>query len=230
MPNPFSSSVRFFNIGGVVYRSLLHTAHQGSVVGMIVASIPEDGTARPAPWEMLWDGQFDYVHSSNLPAARAEWLRRQIANSAISWSVSVDSDSEFDGGTFLRCLQQASDAAIVIVPMMIGGGGGRVNCSIGASRQSAGQMTKLFRASNKLNREVAITSGGFGVAAFNLEWFRSHWPDASAERHSADSVYGEDVEMCLAVGRRGGTITAVPVNSQHHDLIAADRSALNWSL
>jgi hypothetical protein len=227
--------MRLFNVGGVVYRNLLHTAHQGSVVQLIVESTAsyERRDALNPNRALCWNGQFDYMHSSNLPAARAEWLRRQIADESLSWSVSVDSDSEYDGGTLLRCLQEShvsSSAAIVIVPMLIGGGGGKLNCSLGLGRQSAGQMTKLFRASNKRNREVDIVSGGFGVAAFNLSWFRCFWRDASAERHSADSVYGEDIEMCLAVGRRGGTITAVPVNSQHQDLIAADRSALNWSL
>jgi hypothetical protein len=214
-----------FVVGGVVYRSMVHTAHLGSVVNMVGASIVRGNDVLNERYLTFLD--LDYVHSSNLPVARADWLRRQVNNATSArWAVSVDSDSEFDGASLYAYLaDDPSPPAIVIVPMFCGGGGRRLNVVMGDMRLSVESMTRRFAAEKPT---VAITAGGFGVAAFYLPWFRGNWRDVRPERSSIDSVYGEDIDMCLAVARRGGRIGAVPIDSRHHDLIAADRSALAW--
>jgi len=58
-----------------------------------------------------------------------------------------------------------------------------------------------------------IASGGFGLAVFNLEWYRHHWKRPAPERVSIDS--GEDTEHCRSVRARGGQIIALKVRTDH---------------
>lgn len=214
-----------FVVGGIVYRSMVHTSHLGSVLNMVGASIVRGNDVLNESYLTFLD--LDYVHSSNLPVARADWLRRQV-NDATSakWAVSVDSDSEFDGASLYAYMADDPDPpAIAIVPMFCGGGGRRLNVVMGDVRMSVESMRMRSQTEKPT---VPITAGGFGVAAFYLPWFRRTWRDVRAERSSIDSAYGEDIDMCLAVARRGGRIGAVPIDSRHHDLISADRSALTW--
>lgn len=222
---------RTFVIGGVVYRSIVHTAHLGSILQTVSASLVDlpEGVSPPT-WHLGFDA-IDYVHSSNLPTARAEWLRRQVNDTTAEWAVSADSDSEWDGYqlyTYMALFSTEDEPpAISVVPMFCGGGGGKLNIVMGDVRQTVGQMRNRF-AGQRGGPAVSITAGGFGVVAFYLPWFRRAWRDVRPERSSIDSVFGEDIDMCLAVSRRGGSIAAVCVNSKHHDLISADRSALTW--
>jgi fructose/tagatose bisphosphate aldolase len=172
-------------------------------------------------------GGLCYVHTSCLPRGRCEWLNSLIANRDYDLAVSVDSDSQFDGTQLAAAMEimMQSDAAIGVVPMAIGGTHGKMlNVSLGNERLAAGRVAKMFKAETL----PLISAGGFGVTVFRLDWFRENWHLVSPERQLINYDHGEDIEMCLAVGRRGGRTVMLRVDSKHHDLIAAERQSLTW--
>jgi hypothetical protein len=216
--------MRRFDIGGICYRHLVRTEHMGSVMQLICG----DG-----PLQIMWSGEMDYMHSSNLPAARAQWLRRRIAAGA-NLAVSMDSDTQLDGVQLRRCMSHIDDrTAIAIVPMRIGGGDGLTNV-LGRgtmARMRTGHIAHEFFASDIPTCAVPIDTGGFGCAVFNLDWFRANWPSPTAERCKVDSEFGEDIDMCLAVRRRSTeerTVVMLKVDSMHHDIVESRNLEMKW--
>lgn len=214
-----SEVIPHYAIGGVVYRSTVHVSHMQSFVELL--SVIGDRC----------DG-IHYVHGSNLPADRASWLRQRIqgmnelGSRNTDLAISADSDSEFDGIHLAGQLHKANDmsVAVGIVPMLIGGGGEQTNVIDSGFRRYSVDGIKLHLTSNPNGAD--IHAGGFGLVVFNLNWFRRYWPLPTPERHSISSEYGEDIDMCLAVRRRGGRIIALAVDTVHHDMIGAERSKL----
>lgn len=196
-----------FTIGGVVYRSMVCTEHMGTVLGMQTMGYTQDPVL----------SGLDYAHSSNLPAARSAWLRRQIGGTD-QWAVSMDSDTWCSARQLhTAMLGVTGDIAIGIVPVIIGGTGRNGMLNIVRSDH----MSRIRRDELDMSAgPIEIACGGFGVAVFNLQWFRSHWPNPDSERVSASSEYGEDIEACLAVRRRGGSIYALKVDSWHKDFVS----------
>lgn len=199
-----------FTMGGIVYRSMVCTEHMGTVVSL----------ARSTDLDAPRLGGLDYRHSSNLPLSRATWLEHQVRGSD-RWAVSMDSDTWCDAEQLQQEIALVRGGiAIGIVPVVIGGTE-KLNVlspMIGegfGNRFSVDGINAAFRS----QLPVELTAGGFGVAVFNLNWFRVHWSAPSPERAAIDSGYGEDIEMCLAVRRRGGRVIALPVNSWHKDLV-----------
>lgn len=195
-------------VGGCVYRSLVHVRHMGSVLQLIAANAGGFRGLR-------------YIHTSNLPAGRVSWLRACIADKGIDRAISVDSDSEFDGAQLNDVMHVPPESiAIGCVPFVIGGTGNKININdINGMRMSLSDVRYL-----RSDYEV-IESGGFGVAVFNLDWFRSHLPEPTTE---GDQSFGEDICMCRLVGKHGGKIAVLRVSSVHHHLVAAESQAISF--
>jgi hypothetical protein len=216
-----------FSFGGCVYRMQVDTQHAIALAQLAMVSLMRDDGPLLA--------HTDYMHTSNLPQGRALWLRRQIEEkidgNRLKWAVSVDGDTSFNAGDLISELHRVdSGFAIGLAPVRIGGTRDLCNLNLThADELLSATMDDLGRATNvaphpgrrafmeeldevfKGNRRIA--SGGFGVAVFNLEWFRHNWRDPAPERVSIDT--GEDVEMCRSVRMRGGMIAALAVRTEH---------------
>ncbi len=212
-----------FSFGGCVYRMQVDTRHAGSLAMMAQAS----ASFMEAP--QLAD--VDYMHTSNLPAGRCLWLRRQIEATSLKWAVSVDGDTTFDSIQLLRELSVVDgNFAVGLAPVRIGGTESLCNLCIKIADEEissfVGADGKLTMAPSHGRRAYAheldavlkgdriIASGGFGVAVFNLAWFRANWKEPAPERVAIDT--GEDIEFCRSVRARGGMIAALRVRTDHY--------------
>ncbi len=212
-----------FSFGGCAYRMQVDGRHAASLAALAsAATVRGEGPLLAA---------IDYEHTSNLPAGRMIWLRRQIdARPSLKWAISVDSDTTFNAGALLSELRHVNDyAAIGLAPVRIGGTDSLCNLCIAETDElqnpridDTGKLAtpplpgrRMF--AEELQKVIAgdrrIASGGFGVAVFNLDWYRAYWDRPSPERVSIDT--GEDIEHCRSVRARGGGIVALNVRTDH---------------
>lgn len=212
-----------FSIGGCVYRLMVDTRHAGSLAALGAACIVRDSGP------LLAD--IDYMHTSNLPQGRALWLRRQIDNRMIRWAVSVDGDTSFHAAALLHEMPLVDASfAIGLAPVRIGGTADLCNLNLDAEDERVqallgddGKVTVVPHHGRRgfweelqaklRSSDRRIASGGFGVAVFNLDWFRQCWADPAPERASIDT--GEDIEFCRSVRARGGMIAALNIPTDH---------------
>lgn len=193
-------------IGGCVYRSMVHTAHMMSVVDYVGAAQLSGNGAK-----------IDYQHTSNLPQGRSLWLRRAIADGACYVAVTVDSDTAFNGkklnGELYNIL--SSDWAIAIAPVIRNNMPLGLNVFHGPGEPLAPSACGGGRAE--------LWAGGFGLAAFNLQWFRRNWtPHPEPFGGAEDWInQGEDIQMCRSVALRGGKIIPMWVPTTHYDCAGA---------
>lgn len=207
-----------FVVGGCVYRMHVSVHHMLSVASLVGASVARQAADERAAHRVH---SFDYAHTSNLPQGRSLWLRRCIETDA-DLAISIDSDTEFNPSDLYLELErvQGSSVAIGCAPVAVGdtglcnlnrywdGGIAAGGSSIGEIRLDQESLAECLCGSRM------ISSGGFGLAVFNLQWFRNNWREPEPERASIHT--GEDLEMCYAVRRRGGMIAALKVRTHHH--------------
>lgn len=201
-----------------MYRSMVHVGHVQSVVGLTALNY---GVLHGPSMTAL-----DYLHSSNLPQGRSVWLRRQISNRTLEWTVSADSDSKFSAEELTKAMELVTGKrAIGIVPM-VRGGTELLNINGPNGVLSPHDLTGMF--GGRLHCEVS--SGGFGVAVFNLKWFREHWPLPAPEMSDkVDAIYqGEDIQMCHSVAKRGGSIVALMVTATHMDMVQTEGRSVKY--
>jgi len=212
-----------FMIGGCAYRQQVHVNHAAAVAMLAsIATVRDDGP-------ML--AGIHYIHTSNLPQGRCLWLRDQIADKQLKWAISVDSDTVFTPQHLLAELKQVDgQTAIGIAPVRIGGTTDL--CNINLTQEDENISAEMDGATHARDMPIVerrvqwgdelkrvldgdrhITSGGFGVVVFNLEWFRAAWPLPAPEFVSIAT--GEDTELCKSVRRRGGIIKALKVATDH---------------
>lgn len=190
-------------IGGCAYRSMVHVMHSQSVAYMVVALILNHHEAA-----------FSYRHTSNLPQGRCLWLRARIA-SGDDIAVMVDSDTKFDPMTASVALESfAKDGApIGIAPVIRDAKNGpALNIYSGHGRTVA--------PSECGGHTLSLWAGGFGFAAFNLAWFRTHWPLPFPEQFGEpeESIHqGEDIQFCRSVAKRNGLIRSMWIPTRHYD-------------
>jgi hypothetical protein len=215
-----------FVAGGIVYRKMVHVRHCQSMAMLMGESIlhGEDGAPE--------FGAFDYRHSSNLPQARSMWLRAQIDQFGYRWAISVDSDTGFDAGSLLGAMSAVcGNVAIGIVPMVLGDGRG-VNVSVFDTTADNGGKRPGKRATLEdiSTPYMPIHSGGFGLAVFNLSWFRECWELPHPEQYDADPIsQGEDIQMCMSVRKRGGLIVNLAVEATHHNVVPMPLQTVGYS-
>lgn len=213
-----------FSFGGCVYRMLVDGRHAGALAGLTaIATVRDDGPQLAT---------IDYEHTSNLPAGRMLWLRRQLEHKpALKWAISVDGDTVFRPESLLAELARVDGPiALGLAPVRIGGTESLCNLcitdedeKISAQLSPSGAEIQLAPAHGRrmfdrelravLDGDRRISSGGFGVAVFNLEWYRHHWKRPSPEAVSIDT--GEDIEHCRSIRTRGGEIIALNVRTDH---------------
>jgi hypothetical protein len=198
-------------IGGCAYRSMVHCAHAASLAEFAVECRDDDGAVL---------AEIAYQHTSNLPQGRSLWLRDRIRGEC-DVAVTVDSDTAYDARSMLRGCQYmratefaCPDIAIGIAPVI------RVN--------RRGFSLNIFHAPGEPLAPSAcggghpdLWAGGFGVAVFNLAWFRRNWTDPYPESFGipSDSInQGEDIQMCRSVANRGGRIIPLWVPTTHYDM------------
>lgn len=174
--------------------------------------------------QLAWAGH-QSMHTSNLPQGRCLWIRELIEDVRVTWAISIDGDTTFDGGDLLHEIPAVvGSVAMGICPVRIGGTDDLCNVNldddderISASLAPTISVGTRARWGDRLKRvmheRTPIASGGFGVVVFNLEWFRNHWRDPQPERVSIDT--GEDIEFCRSVRSRGGKIIALGVRTDH---------------
>lgn len=207
-----------FSFGGVVYRSMVHVGHVQSAIGLTALNY---GVMKGPCMTAL-----DYLHSSNLPQGRSIWLRRQIANRQLEWAVSADSDSKFSAEELTRAIELVhGKRAIGIVPM-VRGGTELLNVNSQYGIISPRELSSMFAGA----AVCEVHSGGFGVAVFNLKWFRSHWQSPAPEMSSlVDPIHqGEDIQMCHSVMSRGGTVVALAVTATHMDCVQTEGRTVSY--
>lgn len=236
MDTPPCPAIRWI-AGGCVYRNMVHVGHVGSLLSMVATSMT-------LPRGPRFVG-IDYMHTSELPRARCVWLRRCMDDKHATHAVSIDSDSEFDGPELLSLLECVSGSvAIGVVPFYIGG-----TEYINVNRLAYLEDVEEERMSHEAlrgaflgARAVPISSGGFGVAVFNLDWFRSHWSpepeswdlrvDSGEPRRARRAVItvGEDIALCRSVRHRAADVVALRVSSSHNLLVttSGDVPRLTW--
>jgi hypothetical protein len=161
---------------------------------------------------------YAYMHSSNLPQGRSFWLRNRI-NDMCDFAVTVDSDTGFNAGDLIRELGDHGDTdyAIGIVPVIRDRPGG-LSLNVYTSQ---GKALGPSDCDIRTVKRPAIWAGGFGLAVFNLHWFRSNWPLPFPEQFGGPEDYinqGEDVQMCRSVARRGGKLIPLFVGNTHYDM------------
>lgn len=162
------------------------------------------------------------MHTSNLWTGRCTWLKGEMENPLVRWAIAVDSDTSFDAGQLLSAMAAVNGRiAIGCAPVRVGGTDGICNLNLKADDESAG-----YRRMNGddlravLTGDGNIASGGFGLAVFNLDWFRAHWPEPKPELTPPNNWVGEDIAFCQAVRRRNGRIIALPISTEHHEFKA----------
>ncbi len=202
-------------VGGCVYRSMVRAEHAASLATFAaLASLENARRKGRAPYI----AGFDYQHTSNLPQGRAQWLRRCIADRNAMLAISIDSDTAFEAGDLLLDIERVSGSvAIGVVPIRIGGTD-LCNINITVDDEQKGRSERRAFASelaSVLEGDRLIASGGFGLAVFNLHWFRACWPEPHPEGIDMDT--GEDIAMCRSVRQRGGMVVALRVRSVHHE-------------
>jgi hypothetical protein len=187
--------------GGPSYR-LLRSEH--SVRSLIeLACLCQHST------EYHYDGHSAF-HTSNLWTGRASWLRAMIGDASIDVAIACDTDTSFQADRLLPELRRVVGSvhvAIGICPVRIGGTE-ECNLNIGGKRIRAAGLIELLKSQRR-----DIESGGFGVAVFNLAWYRANWPLPAPER--VEIGLGEDTEHCEAVRSRGGKVIALSVPTSH---------------
>lgn len=190
-----------YSFGGCVYKLEVRAEHATALALLAMAGGREVGLRG-----------IDYTHTSNLPQGRALWLRRAIADTTIDVAVSMDADTWFtDPRAMVIAIERAArDSTIAIWGAPVRRGGTADESNI---RDVAGVAYPMEHLPD-VDALESIGSVGFGVAIFNVGWFREHWPEPSPEQCSIGT--GEDVEMCLAVIRRSGIIAcATDVLTRH---------------
>lgn len=208
-----------FSFGGCVYRLMVSTQHAGALASLAVsASVRGDGP-------QLAD--ISYMHTSNLPQGRALWLREQIADKRLTWAVSVDGDTSFVASSLHSEMERVDGSfAIGLAPVRIGGTDNLCNLCITdederVSARADGAAPPVGRRAfaTELAKVIAgdrqISSGGFGVAVFNLRWFRQCWPLPEVQYYGSTIDIGEDIAFCQNVRARGGMIAALNVRTDH---------------
>lgn len=201
MPGGRVQDMREIVIGGCAYRSQVHCQHAIAVAHF--HRILGGGAA------------ISYRHTSNLPQGRCLWLRDAI-NSAAALAVSVDSDTWFDAQPMLNELKRVpwdGDVAMAIAPVIRNG--------------KTGPLLNIYHAPGDVFAPSAcgggrpyLHAGGFGIVAFNLEWFRQFWiapvPEQFGEGEDLINQ-GEDIQFCVSVTKRGGKIVPMWVPNTHYD-------------
>ncbi len=194
-------------IGGPVYRSYVHVIHS-MAVAVLSAMCSQEGS----PFVL---SGFDYMHTSDLPRGRCQWLRRCIDDNRYDIAISLDADTAIVPADLLPEISSwmREDTAIGICPVRVGGTQ-LVNINLfsddGREVRATADDIKMFL--GVCNR---ISSGGFGCAVFNLHWFRTTWKQPFPEHASMD--FGEDIAMCRSVRDRGGVVRALRVRTQHQE-------------
>lgn len=216
-------SVNHFVVGGPAYRQSLHVQHATSLAQLAAYA------AMGGPRDPKMSG-VDYRHSSNLPQVRCLWLRDQIAQTSpkLKWAISVDSDQSFNAAHLMSELVQVDgQTAIGLAPVRIGGTVDMCNLLLDDKDEAISSDENALIGLPSLGRRIdwatelksvlegdrIIHGGGFGVAVFNLDWFRNVWPDPAPEYCSIAT--GEDTELCRSVRKRGGIIKALRVATDH---------------
>lgn len=204
-----SEQAKLFSFGGCVYRMQVHAQHASSFA--MLATI----CSGSYPGPLLAD--IDYMHTSNLPQGRSLWLRRQIANPRLRWAISCDGDTTFMASDLAQEIELVTgNVAIGLAPVRIGG---TQLCNLNVlteelqeGEEGRASLEELARILEGKSRRVI--SGGFGLAVFNLQWFRRHWALPEPERIAITS--DQDIELCHSVSRREGAIIALRVKTGHH--------------
>lgn len=189
--------------GGVVYRMTVDARHAAALAHLAVLA---DRTAPQL-------AEIDYMHSSNLPRARCEWLRRCIASGA-TWAVSCDADTTFDARELHGVITRVrGPVAMGIAPVRMGGVTDS-NITIRQADESIVRLT-MAMALDWAGRggPPIIEHGGFGLVVFNLAWFRANWSDPTPEGVGWER--SEDIALCDAVRGRGGKLIALGVRTDH---------------
>ncbi len=224
-----------FIIGGCAYRQQIHVQLAASIAHLAVVCGP--GHERERITRELVNPQFGgihFQHTSNLPQGRMLWLREQIeSKEQHKWAVSVDSDTIFNAQHLALEMHRIDGAtALGICPVRIGGTADLCNINITdadeqlsmtmdggalavANQARNGRRVKWGAELQKIleGSDRTIWSGGFGVAVFNLDWYRKNWPLPEPEYCSIAT--GEDTEHCRSVRIRGGRIEAMRVQTDH---------------
>jgi hypothetical protein len=211
--------MRYFVTGGCTYRMLRHEQSAGSIMELAVFA---RGDA-----SLTWGGHYA-MHTSNLPQGRALWLRDLISSQGyalpINVGISVDGDTAFSALALLREIPLVTgDVAIGLCPVRIGGTEDLCNLCLSTDDEAASANLRPVAErriswgaelrSKLKSSDRDIASGGFGVAVFNLDWYRRHWP--LPEPEAVSILTGEDIEHCRSVRKRGGRIIALAVPTDH---------------
>lgn len=190
-------------IGGCAYRSQVHVAHAQSVAGF--AGICESAAVSL---------DIVYQHTSNLPQGRSTWLRGRIDSAGVSMAVSVDSDTAFNASELFKSFPIFTKAdAIGIAPVVR-------KTARGPMLNIYSDLGQTYAASQCGGAHPDLWAGGFGVAVFNLQWFRDNWdkPFPEVFGEPEDSInQGEDIQMCRSVIKRGGRVIPLWVSTVHYD-------------
>lgn len=204
---------KLFSFGGCAYRMQVDARHATSLAHLAATSVLSSYHDDGAPHRRLLAGT-DYRHTSDLPRGRCLWLRDQIAEPRFAWAVSCDSDTTFDAAHLLGELARVTgQIAIGLAPVRIGGTE-RCNLRLRGPQPPDERQATTKALAAVLDGDRLIESGGFGLAVFNLAWFRTSWPLPTPE--GLDFETSEDIAFCRAVASRGGLIAALRVRTDHY--------------
>jgi hypothetical protein len=202
-----------FAIGGCAYRQQVDARHAVHLAMQAAACV--DSTYKI--------GEFDYRHTSALHIERCLWLRDKIANPHLRYAVSVDSDITWNVRQLLHSLAHHKPMAVGIAPCRVGGTVAKTNVNGISATDEPGHPNRVsFGGRLPLGEYLAkmtigfeeVESGGFGLAVFDLAWFRSNWPEP--EPGDLSLTVGEDIAFCRAVRKRNGRIRLLPIETQHY--------------
>lgn len=218
-------SVVHASFGGCVYRAQVRYEHATALATLSTVQALEHVATGRFPNPVLISS-YDYMHTSNLPQGRAQWLRRQIRDVETAIAISMDSDTWFrDAKQMAAQLRELVSRdwmswALALAPVRQGG---TDRCNLrtlgnAAGGPSVGDPLPWSEIDSWAQAGIPIGGGGFGLAVFNLRWFRNRWLDPEPERCSINT--GEDIEMCLSIRRREGQIRVLPVETNHAEFTA----------
>ncbi len=154
---------------------------------------------------------FHYEHGTPVALARNSMFKTALAEAAATHLLWVDSDVSLPGDQsdfILAGIRGADPITLFPCPQR------DRHANIWTDAKT--KLTSL-RTDGTLRECYA---GGFGAVAFNLEWYREHWPEGPWFRDSFDATIGylsEDYVHCRALVARGARCLYAATYVDHHD-------------
>lgn len=194
-------------IGGPAYRMEVDAHHAASMTLLAL-------TARDIGVRVV---AAHYEHGTPVAYARNSMFAKSLTDLDATHLYWMDADCSIPPdhfGAILIALDKAAPITIVPTPQR----DGAINVWLSQTERPASILTD--------GKLLPCKAGGFGGVAFDLRWYRKHWPtrpwfhdgwsdEVAALNPQGDGTISEDYNHCLGVAERGGIVQYVGAVLRH---------------